>query len=80
MNTGSDEGCKISKKTYRKFCTGLELPLDTNFQLISWLSSAGLLCGSLVFQSERGVSRDLSTGSQNDGIYSLECKHTTNGL
>jgi hypothetical protein len=55
----------------KKLCIGLELPLDIIFQLISWLNPAALLWTLLVFQSEIGVSRDLSTGSQNDGIYSL---------
>jgi hypothetical protein len=74
MNKSSVRDAKFpkkKKKKCRKLCTGLELPLDIIFQLISWLSPGGLLCSLLGFQSARSVSRDLSTGSQNDEIYSL---------
>ena len=77
MNTSSYVGCKISKETYRKLRTGLEVPIGIIFRLISWLRSLelilvdDLLWNLLVFLSERNMSRHLSTSSKNDGIYSL---------
>ena len=79
MNTRSDVGCKISTNTYRKL-NSMTSSSRSHFSALILTGPWDLVWNLLVYPSERNVSRDLSTGSKNDRIYSLKWKYTTNGL